>query len=1011
MISARLRDVLKLSGYILPSGVHSPGLDVASPGSPPRLRTAFARGGADAVFTAQRQPLVTFKDSTAAEPSDEDVINWREVAWNIGLTPLLWLVTPTEVRIFDCYEIPFDKARAKQPLRRFELDKESDRVRLVSEFGRAVTESGAFWASPAAKNIDRRDRVDHALLDDLQALEEKLIGVSRRRSGTREFVQRLIGRCIFLAYLYERGIQEKIAPDNLRRPLPELLKSKTSAQLLFSWLRRTFNGDLFRIENAALEAKLLNAKHLDWIQRFLLGETLSGAHRGQYRLFKFRFDCIPSDLISSIYEQFSRAADPEGAKYGGLHYTPVELVHFVLDPVFDKLSPNAKIMDPACGSGAFLVEAFRRLVWLNERDGKIGRKAIRRILREQIFGIDNNEAALRVAAFGLYLAALEIDDSFNFQNTSDLKFDRLIGETLFCIDSTDSSAVAKLTAPKGFDAVVGNPPWTFVGGQIGSKGTERSPQARPPKRSPDAQFLNLALSMTNGRGRIGLLMGATPFFSMDEQAVKWRNRIIPQLRPLALVNLSLLRRERLFPNAKGAALALIGRSPRIGEAETLLVGSIPWTSDFSRSGRFAIGPETLRPISRAVVSETPALIKAAAFGGPREVLLARRLVKVFPTLGEQIAGWGATAGFKNGFKVQGAGKEKHATPEWFFGQKYLDADSFSPFSISLEGLPAYTDATIRWPREKAIYDGPLVLISRAPRANLGLPGRLQAIYSQDRLIYNSSFIGVSFANLSKQFAHLPIVLTSILLSSVTSFQLVAFAGTIGIERPLFELNVLKALRCPSLLNASVEITHRMCDAFQSLMASRGEKSALDEIDRTVTDLYQLDHDEAVVVEDSIAKANFLLNDTHSSRSNYVQPPSATELRAYATEVIRTVNTWLGAKGRRHLEATISGGNVSRAIGLEAVLFEIVDGPTKKAPGEYINIDDALSDVASLVSKLGAEVPPYINERRAARVYRNNRLYIVKPADRREWTRTKGLEDGDRILADHPFVGAENVRYA
>ena len=134
---------------------------------------------------------------------------------------------------------------------------------------------------------------------------------------------------------------------------------------LFRWLRATFNGDLFPMDDPGAEQQRLSGAHLVLLRDFIEGRSLVSENSG--RLFRFRYDAIPVDLISSIYQQFARSSAAEDAHVQGLHYTPVELVHLTLDPVFEGLPPNARVIDPTCGSGAFLVEAFRRLVWKNTR--------------------------------------------------------------------------------------------------------------------------------------------------------------------------------------------------------------------------------------------------------------------------------------------------------------------------------------------------------------------------------------------------------------------------------------------------------------------------------------------------------------------------------------------------------------------------------------------------------------------------------------------------------------------
>ncbi len=590
MNSSAYKKALEATSYIMPSGRSAPGFIAADHATSIELKKVFAdeRVGlkADAVFKAQNTPTSIFKDAGSQDPSVGDLKRWHEAAWNIGVAPLLWIITPTEVRLYDCYASPSERSAQTDPapIDRFVLASE-ERLRILDSMcGRLATETGAFWSSAVGEKINRRHRVDRDLLAEISALEDLLTQaptsvqtrqglVKSVRPIPRDIAQRFIGRCIFTWYLLDRGIAQPFLPKSLPDDLSKMFGSTASAFTLFDWLRTTFNGDLFPMDDPGAEREYLTDLHLALIRDFSDGRSLVAERRGQGRLFKFRFDAIPIDLISSIYQQFARSTAAGNAASQGLHYTPVELVHLALDPVFEGLQADARIIDPTCGSGAFLVEAFRRLVWRATGGQPASRKLVRSILNTQLFGIDINRSALGIAAFGLYLAALELDEE-PISDIRDLKFDRLIDTTLFDADTIGDTLPAKLTAVK-FDAVVGNPPWTFVR-RPGGAPKRKPDEARSlrPRRSPDQEFLSIAADFAGEKGRIGMVMKATPFFSKDTYAVEARSALLKRLSPAALINLSFLRKEELFPDATGPALLFFARCPFVPSSETLLVGSV-----------------------------------------------------------------------------------------------------------------------------------------------------------------------------------------------------------------------------------------------------------------------------------------------------------------------------------------------------------------------------------------------------------------------------------------------------
>ena len=100
-------------------------------------------------------------------------------------------------------------------------------------------------------------------------------------------------------------------------------------------------------------------------------------------------------------------------KEKGQFYTPFPLVELMLN---DRLSTknetnyNVKVLDIACGSGIFLVESYKRLIqrWKNANpNNKISFKELKKILLENIYGIEIDPLAIKVAAFSLYLALVQ----------------------------------------------------------------------------------------------------------------------------------------------------------------------------------------------------------------------------------------------------------------------------------------------------------------------------------------------------------------------------------------------------------------------------------------------------------------------------------------------------------------------------------------------------------------------------------------------------------------------------
>lgn len=1015
MTSAAFTRALEATGYIGVNGRLAPGFVSADDPRAARMRAVFSdeRVGlnADAIFSAQNAPTSIFKDAGHETPSEADLRHWQEAAWNVGVAPLLWIITPTDVRLYDCYAAPEQTDnqtdQAPQPLDSFVLDS-VDRLRaLDAQCGRVATETGAFWSSAIGSKIDRRHRVDRELLAEISALEDRLtiLGkpqTDRALAHARDIAQRFIGRCIFTWYLLDRGIAQPFLPSSLPDDLSAMFATPSNAFALFDWLRATFNGDLFPMDDPGTEREQLTPQHLELIRDFIEGRSLIPERRGQGRLFRFRFNAIPIDLVSSIYQQFARTSAADEARSQGLHYTPVELVHLTLDPVFEGLTPDARIIDPACGSGAFLVEAFRRLVWRASEGKPASRQIVRNILYKQLFGIDINRAALGIAAFSLYLAALELDEE-PVKDIIDLKFDRLIGITLFEADSLGDDLPKEVTSGS-FDAVVGNPPWTFVKKDGTQRRRSSDMSTLRPRRSPDQAFLALGADLVGDKGRIGMVMKATPFFSKDIHAVAARAYLLERLAPVALINLSYLRREDLFPDAVGPALLFFARCALGPDADRLLAGSIPWTPDFRRTGVFHLGPGEIRSVPLKRVLATSPFLKAATFGTVRDGWLIERLEREFPTLDQALTNIGIKQRVNRGqgFKVKG--REQTKVPEDYAKLSVVTPDNFTPFRLISDQLDDFTHQTLHRVRSRSIFRGPLLLCSKVGSDAGAQRGRYSAAVNVEDVLYTQGYFGISFADVDPRLAFL---LSGILNSSLTAFQFALGGPTWGLERPTVEPHDLLSLRVPFFDRCDREAIDAVIDAEKQAAAKPDDPSCLDNLDNAVFELYGLETDEQVLARESVSRARYLIFENRGERIGLVAPPDAASLSAYAGQVVGAVDAYLRARNERHLEAVIypvrlSNADLAAGIpGITAVRFVMASG----GPGDVPIVRDgnpvelkALS--ALLRGQLEVDIPPYLNERRQMRLYGAEDLFILKPAEIRYWTRTTGLNDADIILADH-----------
>jgi hypothetical protein len=303
--------------------------------------------------------------------------------------------------------------------------------------------------------------VDKDLLLNLIALRSDLV-----KDRNERIIHLLILRCLFIKYLEDRGIYGKnYLLDILGSGLPEKLVKA------FNEIRK-INGDIFKQDR--IDAQEIKPEYLKKLSIFFSCDYRSG----QGKLFPYRFDKIPVQLISSVYEAFLKSEDK---KDKGIYYTPSFIVDFMLSHTLKeklKHNPRAVVLDPACGSGAFLVESFKMIA--DALPGKPGFEKKKEILENRLFGIDSDPSALQIAAFSLYLVLLENENPEFIRNQIEYShpvLPGLIGKTLVRGNALVDDEIFK---GKKFGCIVANPPWGSIPG-------DEDPENQKERKAIDAK--------------------------------------------------------------------------------------------------------------------------------------------------------------------------------------------------------------------------------------------------------------------------------------------------------------------------------------------------------------------------------------------------------------------------------------------------------------------------------------------------------------------------------------------
>jgi hypothetical protein len=403
----------------------------------------------DAFYHFNGVPLILFFEN----PVNEDVQRIHGQSWCFNQAPVIFILKDGTINIYNAFR--YKKGTALQKL-------DITDTEISRRFSSWELQSGNTWKwieNTFFKRGITKHRVDRYLLDNIRTavalLEERELAVG--------LAHRIILRLIFSRYLIDRGviIDEKYIPgkpgdkETRKAHFNRLISHKPMLFRFFAYLKERFNGNLFEIHDD--EYKKVRQDHLDRLSRLFKGED---QETGEQTLFDvYDFSIIPIELISGIYESI---IDDKKRKANSAIYTPTFLVEYILRQTVEAYlkenhTKHCKILDPACGSGIFLVEAFRRMVEKEKSSGAVTDKKLIELLENNIYGIDKDEAALNVAIFSLYVAVLDYKEP---KDINKLKLPELLNKKLFTADFFDTGHKFNDILKKNrIQFIVGNPPW------------------------------------------------------------------------------------------------------------------------------------------------------------------------------------------------------------------------------------------------------------------------------------------------------------------------------------------------------------------------------------------------------------------------------------------------------------------------------------------------------------------------------------------------------------------------
>ncbi len=691
----------------------------------------------------------------------------------------------------------------------------------------------------------------------------------------------LLGRALFFRFLCDRNIVSARDTKGIAPKASGLLAcfdNAENAHATSQWLDRTFNGDFLPLDDGGSRAFFdMMTKPSDSvffhlraiIQRFKpVGPE---AYQTRLQWSDFDFAHVPVGLLSQVYEAFCWKWEPHTAKETSVYYTPRRIAATLVDEAFDGL-PNAHeahVLDPACGAGVFLVLAFRRLY--RERWKAIGRpdtKAIREILEKQLTGFDISSSALKLAALGLYLTAIELDpkpippEKLRFKELNNLV---LFNHRRQDVDQVDGPVIGSLGEHVGsrfdgqFDLVLSNPPWTSLSKDYKSLADELTAMSKAiierkdeavmardyqnTDFAPDMPILWKSTEWCKPGGRIAMALPARILFKQEDIPSRARETMFRLIEVTGIINGSNLSDTEVWPKMSQPFLLFFVRNNRPKDGHVIHLITPQYDKVLNRKGEVRIDSKSAQSVEVAATFDEPWLWKALTIGTPLDAEVVRRVKSVE---GKRVSDyWKTDLGLTSctGYMIKPKQTQRDAS--FLRDLPNFTASYAGRFSVDSGKLEPFTLATVCWPRKREYYRAPVVLVKQSPgfhRENCW------AFLSFDDVAFSQDFYGYSSADhpdreLLAQYLFL------FCHSLIWIYYILMTAPVFGAERRVIYKTDLDD--CPIVPLESLNGKQRHVVTTLSQRLVRCDMSVMPEIDAFFGGLYGLDDFDLEVIRDTL----------------------------------------------------------------------------------------------------------------------------------------------------------------
>ena len=1035
----------------------------------------------DRVMYVGKYPAAYLKTLASDAFPDPDVVRkWQQFLWNQAVVPVLIIQTRTKMRVYAANVQPRSSASdSTEGALCHVLETTADAIELDKI--KTDIETGKLYEDHPA-HFDRSLSVDQYLLHNLNAAAKTLTaaiqeGCMADDPKTDEierlkFCHRYLTRVLFTCYLIERkmvkgkyfsqqSILSRLRPSHeatarscsLRDVLAiaetDCDKAKRELSRLSKWIKSHFNGSMFP-DGHYDDSDLVDDTFLLILLGFLDGHDIGS---GQYYLgfWAYDFSVIPIETISAVYEGFLKAEgevqqdveDADTQRSSGAYYTPPHLAELTVDIALEgctKPIHELTVLDPACGSGVFLVALFGRMADSLRRTARFrsyrGKKPSVRWAREilklldRLYGLDISGTACHITCFSLYLAALEQMTPMDVEALRDAG-EKLPDLLLAPDDGFDDGVsivkgnVFQTDLPlqkQYFDLLVGNPPWVSRDKQKDEAflawrkaGGVADEKVRAPGKQIAHGFMWKACEFLRDTGRACLLLPSAVLLNSQTNAfqAKWVKAITVE-RVVNFSDLSFL----LFKGADRPCVAVRFSAQPLQDEDHIIRYESPKTDIRSQHG----GPIHIREEDMDTVAASDVLRdaqdgkahevwKSRFWGTWRDQRLLSRLMS-YSRLSELVEDTRAyTHRVGSGdparrFFLKGQGVirgKRNPQDGWWDAQ----TPYFRGANLRLVLLPsecvtveeAEFPLKAQWPRIRQLFQGPKVLVSQGARD-------MKVAFCDFTVLFQDALQAIAG---EPKDGDLLRFLSIAIKSDVAQYYLFHTSANWGTERDKVHFGELLSL--PFLLpedaadsRRAQEIVSQVAEAVRGVEDQADERECLGreeradslrrELEPLIREYYGIDDFESMLINDTVGEIiPSSTPDEGSLDIRTLRRVGRQDCRIYADTLCDAIAMFCGKNTLCRDRKTPYAVRVYYGHPYAIVRLDPVARARKTTTSDST---DELRNVLHRLQPLLDRQEGGIIFCRNLKVFIDGSLYIIKPTQYRFWMRTAALNDADEI---------------